>query len=689
MIDIEDQVAKLLPKVDIQKLDKYINFIIERNPKCHGSFERAMKYASRQLKIQFKKTDIIHRYRRLIKDGKLKINQKLNDLMITKLSRKTSGVIVITVLTSPYPSYVNKNGERITQKFSCGENCAYCPHETRIDILCEIRQIEVLEKYKKLTLVSFEEIPKEFRVITYLTGSDKRQVAVLKSDNYEKYTFNVYISKQDYIDGLCTATKVEQPRSYISTEPAVRRANKNNFDAIKQFNDRALTLYLCGMDIDKIELLVLGGTWSHYPKKYQEEFIRDLYYAANVFYSKKKRKKKSLVEEISYNEISNCRIIGLTLETRPDCINVYEIKRFREYGCTRVQLGVQHINDDILKKINRGCYTKHTIKAIYLLKQNCFKVDIHLMPDLYGSSLEKDKEMFDKLLGYKIIESKLDLFLIIVMFTFGFIFPEIIPVVLYLIWINKSNIIEYKLVEPRIQADQWKIYPTETTLWTKILELYNQGKYRPYAEEINRDTGRTKIVDLLLYVMPKIFPWIRVNRVIRDIPTTEIIAGNAIPSLRSDLDRMLKEEGKFCKSIRNREVKNKKINKNNVRLVIRKYNDNNADEYFISFESKDLKTIYGFCRLRLSYNNDGIYFYEIRNCAKVRELHVYGQMTRHDVKGRNTQHMGFGKKLMKEAEKIAKKNGFSKICVISGVGVRKYYYKLGYRYNNTYMVKEL
>ena len=249
-----------------------------------------------------------------------------------------------------------------------------------------------------------------------------------------------------------------------------------------------------------MEILVLGGTWRHYPVQYQEEFIRDIYYSANTFYDDIKREKFSLENEIFLNQSAKSRIIGLTLETRPDAINKYEIRRFRKYGCTRVQLGVQHIHDDVLKKINRGCYTKDTKKALFLLKQNGYKVDIHLMPDLYGSTYEKDMDMFDRLLGiekieqccenelYKIFQIILYLlfylklnYLIYRDLSWSLIFLIHKLLLFYVVFINIiiiHIILNYKLTEPELQADQWKIYPTEVVRWTKIYDLY-------FSENIN------------------------------------------------------------------------------------------------------------------------------------------------------------------------------------------------------------
>ena len=228
---------------------------------------------------------------------------------------------------------------------------------------------------------------------------------------------------------------IQQPKSYLYTEPAVLRANQNDFDPIKQMNSRISSLLKMGHIVDKIELLVLGGTWSEYPKEYQEEFITNLYYSANVYYDENKRQVLSLEEEIKLNEISKIHIIGLTLEMRSDSINLSEIKRLRRFNCTRVQLGVQHTNNQILKMNNRGETVEITKRAIKLLKNNCYKIDVHLMLNLYGSSPELDREMLNSILE-----------------------------------------------EQELQVDQLKIYPCAIVPFTKIKELYEAGIYKPYED---------------------------------------------------------------------------------------------------------------------------------------------------------------------------------------------------------------
>ncbi|ETW41437.1 hypothetical protein PFUGPA_02008 [Plasmodium falciparum Palo Alto/Uganda] len=327
------------------------------------------------------------------------------------------------------------------------------------------------------------------------------------------------------------------PRSYLSTEPAILRANQNNFDVICQFFNRTTTLVNNGHVADKIEVLVLGGTWSCYDIAYQEEFIRDVYYAANIYpVLKDRRKKLTLKEEQEINEKSNCRIIGLTLETRPDQINKDELLRLRYYGCTRVQLGIQHIDDVILKKVNRQCTLKDCIRAIYLLKENGFKVDIHLMPDLPYSDVYKDIHMF-----------------------------------------------KYVLSSTDLQADQWKIYPCEITPFTKIEKWYNNNEYKPYFE-----TNKNLLISVILLVKKSIHPWIRLNRVIRDIPNPSIIAGNNITNMRQLIANEMNIRNIFCQCIRCKEVKNQEIEKKSDSIFLRiyKYPTLGGDEYFITFQGR-------------------------------------------------------------------------------------------------------
>ena len=291
---------------------------------------------------------------------------------------------------------------------------------------------------------------------------------------------------------------------------------------------------------------------------------------------------------------------------------------------------------DVLEFINRGCYTKDTIYSTYLWKQNGGKIDWHLMPDLPGSSYEKDMEMFKEI----------------------FYVNSIVEI--------SKNYFIYDLKNPGFQPDQFKIYPTEITEWTQIKEWYLNGTYKPYSENEN------KLIEIITFIEKNIFPWQRLNRIVRDIPSQNIIGGNKIPNLRQKLNNP-------SNCIRYREVKDNIDNIDKAELVIREYNGIKSTEYFISYESPDKKILYAFLRLRINYTNDDLIFSELYECSFVRELHVYGPINYHKDKNKNSiQHIGIGKKLLKKAEDISLENNKFKIAIISGVGVREYYQKQGY-----------
>jgi ELP3 family radical SAM enzyme/protein acetyltransferase len=445
----------------------------------------------------------------------------------------------------------------------------------------------------------------------------------------------------------------QMPRSYLRGEPGVMRATRHNFDCVTQMFERMKALYLCGHECDKLEVLVLGGTWTSYPIPYREQFIRDIYYAANTFFDmfankdiSNVREKLSLTEEKAINKTARSKVIGLTLETRPDTITAKELKLLRYYGCTRVQLGIQHIDNDVLKKINRMCKTETSIKGIKLLKDAGYKIDGHFMPNLPGSTIEKDRRMMlDQLLG-------------VVDYTRN----EDID--------NKTITEVYNLTNEDIQVDQWKVYPTTIVPYTEIEKWYKSGEYVPYDMEL--------LKELLFEMKVKVFPWIRLNRVVRDIPDDYSILTSYRSNLRQDIITELDKQGKFCYDIRSREVKTQTFNLDEMFMVTRIYNASEGREYFISFESQDNKILYGFIRLRLTKNQPIHIFPELEGCALIRELHVYGKLQPVGNKTNHVQHSGLGKRLVKKAEDISKQQIYNKISVIAGEGTRGYYEKLGF-----------
>ncbi|MBT6691566.1 tRNA uridine(34) 5-carboxymethylaminomethyl modification radical SAM/GNAT enzyme Elp3 [Candidatus Parcubacteria bacterium] len=449
------------------------------------------------------------------------------------------------------------------------------------------------------------------------------------------------LSKPFTCPGKCVycPSEPDMPKSYLSNEPAAARAKMNLFDPMRQVTMRIQALLNNGHQVDKLELLVLGGTWSVYPVKYQDEFIRDCFFAANTFGDTKKRHAKSLEEEQKINEDTKYKIIGLTLETRPDFVTAAEIKRMRHLGCTRVQIGIQHTDNKILDKIQRGHDLQSSIEATRLLKETGFKVDHHYMPDLPGSSPDKDLKMF-----------------------------------------------KYVFESSDLQPDQIKIYPCIVNEYSELHKWYQDGKYKPYSEK--------DLSDLLMKIKLLTPPYVRINRLIRDIPEESITAGNKITNLRQYLQQGLKKQNKACQCIRCREVKGDTTGIAQAELVTREYKSSRGREIFLSFESPDRQKIYAFLRLRLNENSQQNIFEELKGASIVRELHVYGKMIPTygeglDDETSQTQHSGFGKKLMAEAEKITRANKLNKVAVISGIGVRNYYKKLGYTLEGTYMTKNL
>lgn len=424
-------------------------------------------------------------------------------------------------------------------------------------------------------------------------------------------------------------TESKMPKSYLASEPAAQRAWLTKFDPYRQTQTRLKTLQNNGHPTDKIELIVLGGTWSAYPKKYQTWFVKRCFDAANG------KTSKTLTKAQKINEKTTNRIIGLTIETRPDYINPEEIISLRELGVTRVQIGVQTVDDKILKLVKRGHDTATVAKATQLMKNAGLKINYHIMPGLPGSTPKKDKEVFQTIFN-----------------------------------------------NARFKPDYIKLYPTLVLKNSVLYRWWQQGKYQPYSEK--------KLLNLIPELKKLVPYWVRIERLIRDIPGPDIAAGSKATNLR----QMLEQKGVVCRCIRCREARAKKIEQTQVKLFIEKYQASEGTEYFISYENIARTKLYAFARLRLPdkkiVSDDGHHCLPVlKDSALIRELHTYGQLIPLKKKGRAVQHIGFGKKLMSQAEIIAKQNGFTKIAVISGIGVREYYRKLGYRLQQTYMTKSL
>lgn len=504
------------------------------------------------------------------------------------------------------------------------------------------------------------------------------------------------LTKPSSCPGNCIFCPTEKgmPKSYLSNEPAVMRAILSKFNPYKQVQSRIKALELNGHPTDKIELIVMGGTFSYFPKNYQKKFITKCFQACNDYphlrpspslrgrlvgnemkntsLSPSSKIKFNLEHEQKRNEKSRHKIIGLTLETRPDYIDEKEILNFRKLGCTRVELGIQSIYKNVLELNNRGHGIQEVVNATKLLKNSGFKINYHMMPGLMGSSPQKDYKMFERL------------------FT-----------------------------DPCFQPDMLKIYPTVVVKGTKLHKIWKNSKSNTVLRN-KSGTGREykpmtdrQFENLVIKIKNNVIPeYARIQRLVRDVPLPSIEAGPKISNLRQ-----LVEKKSNCQCIRCREIKGGMI-KGEMILDRIDYDSSDGKEIFLQFISSpscrggdvrrtdgmQKQKLYALLRLRIPSLHTPPPFQgedwkevlyrkipALKNSALIREVHTYGKLvsvSKRDKKA--AQHIGLGKKLIKEAERISKKEfGLNKIAVISGVGARDYYRKLGYQLQNTYMKKNI
>jgi len=428
------------------------------------------------------------------------------------------------------------------------------------------------------------------------------------------------------------ALNPDAPKSYFSDEAAVMRARRNKYDPFSQVQDRLIQFYLSGHPIDKVELIIQGGTFSFYDKKYREWFVRRVFDGLNTDFEKliikgktEFKQTKNLDEAKKENEKAKSRMVGLTIETRPDWINKDEVLFFRYLGVTRVELGVQSTNNEILRIVRRGHTVDKVFQATKLLKDAGFKITYHLMPGLPGSNFEKDFE-------------------------------------------SLRQIFE----DQRFKPDNIKFYPTQVVKNSLLAEWYQKGIFKPIDERY--------LLDLTLKFKKEIVkPWFRINRLVRDLTKNDLVVETFPSNFRQKLEKKLKEKNIHCLCIRCREIREEKI-KLPVKLNIINYQASDGEEFFLEFVDSEYRLL-GYLRLRLpSYvlKKESFFIKNLESCALIRELHVLGSSTPLSKKGK-IQHQGLGKKLINEAIKIAKKFNLSKIAVISAVGTRDYYRKLGFK----------
>ena len=422
-------------------------------------------------------------------------------------------------------------------------------------------------------------------------------------------------------------TDVRMPKSYLPDEPGAMRALFHEFDPFDQVEARIQALHDVGHPTDKIELLILGGTWSAYNTDYQTWFLKRCFEAMN------KAEAETLELAQAFNETAAHRNVGLVVETRPDHVNPKELAKMRRYGVTKVQMGAQSLNDRILSLNRRGHTVKELRSATALLRAAGFKIVLHWMPNLLGATADTDREDFSRF------------------------------------W-------------DAIAPDELKIYPTQLLANAELHEYWLRGEYEPYTTNT--------LIELIADIKTTIPRYCRVNRVIRDIPSTHVVEGNKRTSLRQDIQKLMKQRGTLCECIRCREVRSANIVVENLEFQDLIYQADFAEEHFMSFRTSEDK-LAGFLRLSLPTEQaPTTNLKDLVGAAIIREVHVYGQSLQVGQEHLGAaQHAGLGTRLLKKAEHIAQQRDFRHMAVISAVGTRIYYLDRGYNRGESYLVKDM
>lgn len=468
---------------------------------------------------------------------------------------------------------------------------------------------------------------------------------------------------------------VKMPKSYLSREPGAQRAGQHQFDPYDQTLARLRTLYNIGHPVDKIELIILGGTWSFYTEPYQIWFLKRIFEALNDFNARAgdadgsdspKRRQRLAFDAIGIevdgraggnpynrivsefteiadaggalaaeesaswdelrevqleNETARARSVGLSLETRPDYVDENEVARLRRLGATKIQIGYQSLSDDVLTLNQRGHDVAASRRATKLLRQAGFKIQAHWMANLYGSTPERDVADFKRLFS-----------------------------------------------DDDFRPDELKLYPCSLIESAELMTHYEAGRYRPYAED--------ELLEILIECMTATPVYCRLSRVIRDIPGDDILAGSRVTNFRAIAEAEMAKRGVSSRDIRAREVRGDGAPAESLRLVVERYRTSAGDEAFLQFVTESDR-LAGFLRLCLPREN--AFIDELDGSALIREVHVYGAaVSIGERDSRKTQHLGLGRRLLDRAGELAREHGFSKMAVISSVGTRDYYRRQGF-----------
>ncbi|MFQ6013107.1 MAG: tRNA uridine(34) 5-carboxymethylaminomethyl modification radical SAM/GNAT enzyme Elp3 [Thermoplasmata archaeon] len=494
----------------------------------------------------------------------------------------------------------------------------------------EIPDAEALEEAKReaCRLHGLDKVPRNFEILRFVPEADEAARTLLRAKPVRTASgvavVAVMTSPAPCPHGRCVycpgGVDWGTPQSYLGTEPAARRAARHQYDPRAQTEARLRQLAAIGHPTDKVDLIILGGTFTSRSRAYLEPFVKGCFDALNG------REARTLEEAHHVNEGAAHRCTGLTVETKPDCFLGPEVEQCLDLGVTRVELGVQSLYEDVLRRVNRGHGLAEVVRATKRAKDAGLKVGYHMMPGLPGSDYERDLRALRELFEH-----------------------------------------------PAYRPDMLKVYPTLVLEGTGLHRLWLRGEYQ--------GMGTEEAARLLAEAKPHVPPYVRILRVHREIAASDIEAGVTKGHLRQLVRERMAAQGTRCRCIRCREagLRRVEVDPGEVTLGTLRYEASGGEEVFLSYEDFRREVLVGYARVRLCETG-----------AFLRELKVFGQMVPfRQAPGRRWQHRGYGKALMVRAEREAADAGFSRLKVTSGAGVRGYYRVLGYRLEGPYMVKDL
>jgi elongator complex protein 3 len=496
---------------------------------------------------------------------------------------------------------------------------------------------QVLKVVKKVASdYHLDKIPKNEHIIHYLQDDSYRRLLMVKPAKTASGVAVIAVMPKPYgcPHGRCIycpgGIEFNTPLSYTGTEPATKVAQGFSYDPYQQVRSKIEQLQSRGHDTGKTEVVIVGGTFPFMPADYQREFAKSCYDALNG------KKSVTLQQAVGTNETADNRCVGFTVETKPDYCKKSHIDLMLELGVTRIEIGIQSLNNNVYRLVNRGHTLDDVIYAFKIARDAGYKIVAHMMPGLPGSSSKKDIEDFRRLFE-----------------------------------------------DDAFKPDMLKIYPTLVLKHTGLFNMHRNGNYQAYSDD--------ELVNVIVEAKKVVPEWVRIMRIQREIESKDIIAGPKSGNFRQIVLKKLREQGYRCKCIRCRETGLQRRYPSEDEVILRRtdYSASGGSEIFLSYETKAGDTILGFLRLRKVARPHRS---ELDGSAVVRELHIYGQaisIGRGD-RGDSYQHKGLGMKLLNEAERISKDDlAVNKIAIISAVGTRQYYKKFGYQQDGPYVSKEL